>query len=56
MGSKITCPECNGHKFIAGNCECNMEWRTSDSQDGMDDCICEPDQECQICKGTGFIH
>lgn len=56
MGSKKTCPDCKGKKIIVGNCECNMEWRTTDRQDEMDDCICEPDQECQTCEGTGFIH
>ncbi len=55
MKSKITCTRCNGKKIIEGNCECNMEWRSSGDNDYWDDCKCDPDQECPECKGTGFI-
>ena len=55
MTSKKVCPKCNGHKLIVGQCECNSEWRSSDDEDGFDDCRCEPDQECPICKGTGKV-
>ncbi len=56
MESKKTCPECNGNKIIVGNCECNPEWRSMDPQDGVDDCICEPDHDCPTCKGIGYVH
>lgn len=55
MESKKICPTCNGKKIIQGNCECNMEWRGSERDDGWEDCICEPDRECPDCKGTGFV-
>lgn len=55
MKSKITCTRCNGKKIIEGNCECNMEWRSSGDNDYWDDCKCDPDLECPDCKGTGFI-
>ncbi|MBU1344881.1 MAG: ankyrin [Proteobacteria bacterium] len=55
MESKIICPHCNGKKTIEGNCECNMEWRGSDGDEGWEDCKCEPDQKCPSCNGTGFI-
>ncbi len=55
MTSKKVCPKCNGHKLIVGQCECNSEWRSSDDEDGFDDCRCEPDQECPVCKGTGKV-
>jgi len=37
MESKTICPRCNGKKTINGNCECNMEWRGSDGDDGWED-------------------
>ncbi len=53
MAEKI-CPTCKGKKILMGNCECNAEWRTYESDDG-DDCVCEPDQKCPDCNGTGVI-
>lgn len=56
MENTRTCPDCNGHKIIVGNCECNPEWRNADGSEMGDDCICEPDVECPTCKGTGVIN
>jgi RecJ-like exonuclease len=50
-----TCPTCQGKKFIYGQCECNAEWRGTDGDEKVDDCICEPDLECPECKGKGYI-
>ena len=55
MESKKICPMCNGKKLVKGQCECDMEWRSSDGENNLEDCKCEPDQECPACKGTGFI-
>ncbi len=54
MGKK-TCPDCNGKKIIIGDCECNSEWRHFDDEESVDDCICNPDEDCQTCNGTGYI-
>jgi len=53
--TKNICPACQGKKVIAGTCECNMEWRGNQSEDGLDDCQCTPDTECPTCHGTGFV-
>ncbi len=55
MASQKICPTCNGKGILVGNCECNAEWRTNDPDERTDDCICEPDQKCPDCNGTGFI-
>lgn len=55
MTSEKVCPTCKGKKILVGNCECNAEWRTSDPDDRTDDCICEPDQKCPDCNGTGVV-
>ena len=55
MEPKNLCPECNGKKIIQGNCECNMEWRSNDGENRLDDCQCDPDHECPTCSGKGFI-
>lgn len=52
---KKPCPSCQGKKFIVGTCECNPEWRTTDADGVVDDCICEPDKECETCGGTGYV-
>ncbi|MFH2059208.1 MAG: ankyrin [Pseudomonadota bacterium] len=54
MGNK-PCPDCKGKKMIVGNCECNNEWRTTDGDGNVDDCRCDPDQNCPTCKGTGVV-
>jgi hypothetical protein len=54
MTSQKICPTCKGKKIIVGNCECNAEWRSMDSEDGFDDCQCEPDVECPECQGKGY--
>ena len=54
MGKKI-CPDCQGKKIIVGTCECNPEWRQTDENGVVDDCICEPDKECPTCGGTGYV-
>ena len=53
---KQICPECRGEKVVKGNCECHSEWRTTDENGQVDDCICEPDQECPACGGTGYVN
>jgi hypothetical protein len=55
MKSKTKCTRCNGSKIIEGHCECNMEWRSSGDDDNLGDCICDPDLECPVCNGTGFL-
>ena len=55
MDTKKICPRCNGKKIIEGQCECNMEWRSSDGDGGLEDCQCEPEQECPLCKGVGVV-
>lgn len=52
---KKVCPDCQGSGIIVGTCECNPEWRKTDDDGVVDDCICEPDMECPTCKGTGYI-
>lgn len=54
MAEKV-CPTCKGKKILVGNCECNAEWRTNDPEQGSDDCVCEPDQKCPDCNGTGVV-
>lgn len=54
MGKKV-CPVCNGSGIVVGNCECNPEWRQTDEDGAVDDCICEPDKKCENCGGTGYI-
>lgn len=49
------CPICQGKKVIAGNCECNMEWRGTQDGDEWEDCQCTPAQECSACSGTGQV-
>lgn len=53
--SEQVCPTCNGKKILVGNCECNAEWRGTDPEDKMNDCICEPDEKCPDCNGTGVV-
>lgn len=55
MKSKNICPECNGKKIIEEKCECNMEWRSNEGENGVDDCRCDPAHECLTCSGKGFI-
>ncbi len=55
MTSEKVCPTCKGKKVLVGNCECNAEWRSTDADDNVDDCICEPDEKCPDCKGTGVV-
>ena len=55
MASEKVCPTCKGKKILVGNCECNAEWRSADTDQTPDDCICEPDQKCPDCKGTGVV-
>lgn len=50
-----TCPTCQGAKVLKGTCECNVEWRGTNSEDGWDDCQCTPDQQCSTCQGTGVV-
>ena len=52
---KKVCPDCKGKKVIVGNCECNSEWRHQNEEGHVDDCICDPDQECATCNGTGYV-
>lgn len=52
---KEICPDCKGHKIIVGTCECNSEWRRLDDNNNLDDCICDPDTECETCSGTGYV-
>lgn len=55
MNPEKLCPVCKGKKVIEGHCECNMEWRGSDGENGWQDCMCEPDHECPECHGKGFV-
>jgi len=55
MASEKVCPTCKGKKIIVGNCECDAEWRSADISDTADDCICEPDNKCPDCNGTGVV-
>jgi len=55
MTSDKVCPTCKGNKIIAGNCECNAEWRSNDKEEEIQDCQCEPDTECPQCRGKGYI-
>ena len=50
-----TCPTCQGKKVVAGTCECNMEWRGTQGENGWDDCQSSPEQECPTCGGTGVV-
>jgi len=52
---KKVCPTCEGKKVIEGVCECSMEWRGTQGENGWEDCQCTPEQECPTCHGTGFI-
>ncbi len=55
MMEKLLCPKCKGSKTVSGEMVCNMEWRGSNSENEMDDCIAEPSKECPVCSGKGFI-
>lgn len=55
MTSEKVCPTCKGKKIIVGNCECSAEWRGTDQDDSLNDCICEPDNKCPDCNGTGVV-
>ncbi len=55
MSKKQVCPECSGNKIIPGSCVCDMEWRGTQTDEGMEDCQCEPDVSCSRCGGTGEI-
>jgi hypothetical protein len=55
MEPKTICPTCRGRKIVPGNCECNAEWRSLDSDEMSGDCRCEPEKECPDCKGFGYI-
>ena len=52
---KKQCPECKGKKVVPGTCECNMEWRGNQTDDGMEDCRCEDEVTCPTCNGTGEV-
>ena len=52
---KKPCPECKGNKIVPGTCECNMEWRGTQSEEGWDDCQCNKDEECPMCHGKGYV-
>jgi len=52
---KKICPQCKGSKILSGQCECNAEWRGADEEEGVNDCICEPDTKCPECQGKGYI-
>ena len=54
MTQKV-CPECKGEKKVAGNCVCNMEWSGNKTEEGLDDCQCEPEKICPFCGGTGVV-
>ena len=49
------CPDCEGNKIIAGECECSSEWRSFDDDNVLSDCLCGPDIVCLTCEGTGYI-
>lgn len=55
MGQKTICPACDGKKVIEGICECNIEWRGTQSDNEWQDCQCTPEQECTTCHGTGVV-
>lgn len=52
---KEICPVCQGKKVVAGTCECNSEWRGTQRGDDWDDCQCAPEQQCEMCGGTGTV-
>ena len=52
--TKNICPTCQGKKVMPGVCECSMEWRGTNGDDGWEDCQCTPEQECPSCLGTGL--
>ena len=47
------CPVCQGKKVVQGICECNMEWRGTQTGDNWEDCQCTPEEVCVSCHGTG---
>jgi len=49
------CTTCNGKKVIEGVCQCSMEWRGTQGDDGWQDCQCTPEQTCPTCHGTGVV-
>ncbi|MBA3006593.1 MAG: ankyrin [Desulfocapsa sp.] len=53
--NKVICPLCQGKKVVAGTCECNSEWRGTQRGEDWDECQCTPEQQCEMCKGTGYI-
>lgn len=55
MSEKKVCPTCNGKKVIPGTCECDSEWRGTQSDNEWAECQCTPEVECPACKGTGFV-
>ncbi|MBF0457206.1 MAG: hypothetical protein HQK99_04850 [Nitrospirae bacterium] len=55
MMEKLLCPECKGSKVVSGEVVCNMEWRGSDLESETDDCIAEPNKECPVCYGNGYV-
>ncbi len=49
------CPMCRGEKTLPGTCVCDSEWRGTQTEEDWNDCQCNPDIECTLCHGTGFI-
>jgi hypothetical protein len=53
--SNTPCQTCNGSKVIAGQCECDSEWRGTSSDDEWEDCQCTPEVTCPTCNGKGTV-
>ncbi len=53
--TKKICPLCQGKKVVTGTCECNAEWRGTQKGEDWEECQCSPEQQCVMCKGSGYI-
>lgn len=52
---RTLCPVCEGKKMIPGVCECDSEWRGTQSGDDWEDCQCTEEEQCTNCNGTGYV-